>query len=87
MKFEIQNIVAKADLGVKINLNKLASSLEIIEYDPESFPGLTLKLKDPKATFLIFGTGKIVITGCKNVKVMKGACAKVEAMLKKYRMI
>jgi len=87
MKFEIQNIVAKADLGVKIDLNKLATDNADTEYEPASFPGLTLRLKNPKATFLIFGSGKIVITGCKSLKNLKDVGEKLESIVRKYKMI
>jgi transcription initiation factor TFIID TATA-box-binding protein len=79
--------VASAVVEFKINLSKLAIDNVDSEYEPESFPGLTLKLKEPKVTFLIFGSGKIVCTGCKSLKDLKGACEKVEVIVKKYRMI
>ena len=35
---------------------------------PELFPGLVYRLKHPKMAFLIFVSGKIVITGAKSFK-------------------
>ena len=32
-------------------------------YEPEMFSGLIYKLKEPKCVFLIFNSGKVVITG------------------------
>jgi transcription initiation factor TFIID TATA-box-binding protein len=32
-------------------------------YEPELFPGLIYRMKNPKITFLIFASGKLVITG------------------------
>lgn len=62
-----QNIVFSANLGKEINLNKLAISLglEKVEYEPDKFPGLIYRLYVPKVVLLIFGSGKMVITGCK----------------------
>ena len=38
---EVQNIVATADLGARVDLNEVARSLgQRIEYEPEQFPGL-----------------------------------------------
>ena len=66
----VQNIVATSDLGAKLNLNNIATSLgvEHIEYEPEQFPGLVYRLEDPKVVCLLFGTGKMVITGAKNME-------------------
>ncbi|SEO20368.1 TATA binding protein of transcription factor TFIID [Halogranum amylolyticum] len=65
----IQNIVSSADLGTSLNLNALAIGLglENIEYEPEQFPGLVYRIDDPKVVVLLFGSGKIVITGAKAV--------------------
>ncbi len=61
----IQNIVASGDLGVTVNLEKTAMTLENSLYEPEQFPGLIHRMRDPKTVILIFGSGKIVITGAK----------------------
>jgi transcription initiation factor TFIID TATA-box-binding protein len=64
----IQNIVASADLGTKLNLNAIAIGLgfENIEYEPEQFPGLVYRIKSPKIVVLIFSSGKLVVTGGKS---------------------
>jgi transcription initiation factor TFIID TATA-box-binding protein len=48
-----------------LNLNAIAIGLglENIEYEPEQFPGLVYRLSDPKVVILLFGSGKLVITG------------------------
>ncbi len=63
----VQNIVSSADLGHDLNLNALAIGLglEDVEYEPEQFPGLVYRMDDPKVVVLLFGSGKIVITGGK----------------------
>jgi transcription initiation factor TFIID TATA-box-binding protein len=63
--FEIQNMVASADLGHRLNLNAIAIGLglESIEYEPEQFPGLVYRLDEPAVVVLLFGSGKLVITG------------------------
>ncbi len=63
----VQNIVASADLGVTLNLNAIAIGLglENIEYEPEQFPGLVYRLDEPAVVALLFGSGKLVITGGK----------------------
>ncbi|PSQ53819.1 TATA-box-binding protein [Halobacteriales archaeon SW_8_65_20] len=61
----IQNIVTSADLGEDLNLNAIAIGLglENIEYEPEQFPGLVYRLDEPDVVALLFGSGKLVITG------------------------
>lgn len=39
-----------------------------VQFMPELFPGLVYRLKHPKMAFLIFVSGKIVITGAKSFK-------------------
>ena len=37
--------------------------LILFSYEPELHPGVTYKIKEPKATLKIFSTGSITITG------------------------
>ena len=62
----VNNIVAVASYGRSLDLDALAMSLEGIEYEPEQFPGACMSIENPRATFLIFPTGKIVSLGCRN---------------------
>jgi transcription initiation factor TFIID TATA-box-binding protein len=64
-EIKVQNIVASADLHSTLNLNAIATGLglENIEYEPEQFPGLVYRLSEPKVVVLLFGSGKLVITG------------------------
>lgn len=64
----IQNIVTATDLGREVDLNRIAVEVKNTEYNPEEFPGLVYRLKDPKLAFLIFKTGKVVCTGSKNIE-------------------
>ena len=65
-KVKVQNIVASGAMDLDLNLNTLALELENTEYEPEQFPGLVYKLKEPTATFLLFSNGKLVCTGTKS---------------------
>jgi transcription initiation factor TFIID TATA-box-binding protein len=60
----IQNIVVQADFGANVNLDRASALLDgDVLYDPEQFPGIIVRLEDPKATVLIFSSGKAIITG------------------------
>ncbi len=82
MDFVVQNMVATADLGGELNLNEVAVAfgLENVEYEPEQFPGLVYRVKEPKVVMLLFGSGKIVSTGGRNTEDISTA---VEDLSKK----
>ncbi|KAL3521591.1 hypothetical protein ACH5RR_019740 [Cinchona calisaya] len=64
--FKIQNIVASVDLKFPIRLELLACAhAGFVAYDPEIFPGMIYRMKNPSVVLLIFASGKIVITGAK----------------------
>ena len=67
LDLEIQNIVASADLNLDFDLGLIAMTLlsEGVEYEPEQFPGLVYRIKEPKAVILAFQSGKVVCTGTK----------------------
>jgi len=69
----ITNIVCSFDIGKYINLNKVVITLnmENIEYEPEQFPGLVYRIADPKIVALLFSSGKIILTGGKNLEDIK----------------
>jgi transcription initiation factor TFIID TATA-box-binding protein len=59
----VRNIVALLTLPNPIPLEQLEEPNSI--YEPEQFPAAILKVEKPKATYLIFNSGKIVILGTK----------------------
>ena len=70
LEIVVQNMVATADLGGELNLDEVAVAfgLENVEYEPEQFPGLVYRVKEPHVVMLLFGSGKIVCTGGKNTE-------------------
>lgn len=51
--------------------------MEFVMYEPEVFPGLIYNMKNPRAVFLIFSTGKFVCTGIKEEKILEKAILKL----------
>ena len=88
-KCTVQNMVISADLGAHVNLNKIAMSLSLdkIEYEPEQFPGLVYRLDDPKTVVLLFGSGKLIITGGKTEEDAKQAVEIIRTNLEKLNLI
>jgi len=76
-RVQIQNIVAGGDLNAYVNLEKAAYYLEDSMYEPEQFPGLIYRMRDPRVVLLIFSSGKMVITGAKEEKEVERAVKQV----------
>ena len=68
---KVVNIVVSTSLGKNIPLERVAANLPNTEYNPEQFPGLVLKLREPKTSALIFNSGKVVCTGSKSMEIVK----------------
>lgn len=83
----VQNIVASASLGAELNLELAAMKLENTLYEPEQFPGLIYRMKDPKVVILLFGSGKLVITGAKFEHQIPEAAVKVRDRLLELNVI
>ena len=79
---KIENIVASAAFNVRLPLEEMIKHLEGTEYEPEQFPGLVYRIKDPKAAILIFSSGKIVCTGARSITDVRKAVEKVAAMIR-----
>ena len=63
--FEIRNLVYMADYDRELELNAVAvgMGLENAEYEPEQFPGVIFRPPSEVGTFLIFRSGKVILTG------------------------
>jgi len=83
--YKIENVVATVVLEIteKIDLIKIARKLPEVEYNPERFPGLIMRISNPKATFLVFSTGKMVITGLRRADEAPSAVKKAIKYIKK----
>ena len=80
---KIQNIVATTSLGKEVPLIKLAKTIPNTEYNPEQFPGLVLRVKQPKSAVLVFSSGNLVCTGTKSIAQVKEVIDQVIKTLKK----
>ncbi len=84
LDYKIENVVATVvvEITEKIDLNIIARKHADVEYNPERFPGLVMRILKPKATILIFSTGKMVVTGLRKANE---AGQVVEKVLKNIR--
>ncbi len=72
-KYKIENVVASTSLGAELDLKAIALALGGAEYEPEQFPGLIYRLREPKTAILLFRSGKVVCTGAKSLEDVKTA--------------
>ncbi|HIG52136.1 TPA: TATA-box-binding protein [Candidatus Pacearchaeota archaeon] len=80
---QVQNIVATASLGKPVSLTKLSRSNSNTEYNPEQFPGLVLRVKQPRSAVLVFSSGNLVCTGTKSIQQVKEVIDQVIKQLAK----
>jgi transcription initiation factor TFIID TATA-box-binding protein len=80
---EIQNIVATTSLEKDVSLTKLARTQPNTEYNPDTFPGLVLRVKKPKSAVLVFSSGNLVCTGTKSIAQVREVIQQVIKQLKK----
>ena len=89
LEIVVQNMVAMADLKGELNLTEVATGLglENIEYEPEQFPGLVYRIKEPKVAMLLFSSGKIVCTGARSTEDALKAVEKLSKELNSLELI
>jgi transcription initiation factor TFIID TATA-box-binding protein len=78
-------VLSVAYEGTEFNLEKLARLLDGTVYNPKSFPGVVYKSKHPRASFLIFASGKVNCVGASSMGHAKMAIRKLTKDLRKAR--
>lgn len=78
---KVQNIVASASIAEKLDLRRIEKALPDTKYTPDVFPGLVLRSKELKVTFLLFTSGKVICTGAKTVEDVEKSVQGVIDML------
>jgi len=84
---QVQNIVASASLGGRIDLEKSTYTLGRTMYEPEQFPGLIYRMEEPKVVILLFASGKLVCTGAKKEDEVYESVTKLHARLETDELI
>ncbi|MBI2141977.1 TATA-box-binding protein [Candidatus Woesearchaeota archaeon] len=80
---KVVNIVVSTSLQHDIPLEKMAATLSNTEYNPEQFPGLVIRIKEPKTSALIFSSGKVVCTGARSMDKVEESIRKIIKSLEK----
>jgi transcription initiation factor TFIID TATA-box-binding protein len=79
----ISNVVGGGDLKRNIDLLEIYEKISIsdVEYEPEHFPGLIVKFQNPKATVMLFASGKYNIAGAKSISDARDASLKIISII------
>ncbi|KAL6186131.1 hypothetical protein ACLB2K_042252 [Fragaria x ananassa] len=62
----IQNVISTVNLGCKLDLHQITVQAQNAEYNPKRLHSVIMRTREPKATVLIFASGKMVCTGAKS---------------------
>ena len=83
----VRNIVSATEIGHSVHLEDFARQFpQHCSYEPEVFPGLTYLYKHGRDTytFLLFSTGKVVITGVKEESQVSTCVAHLQHIMSLY---
>ncbi|KAL7680607.1 putative TATA-box binding protein [Plasmopara halstedii] len=83
LQVKIMNVVGTVDLKTPLELKTIALHARNAEYNPKRFSAVIMRLRDPKTTALIFGSGKIVITGATSQENCRLAARKFTRVIQK----
>ncbi len=85
LDYKIENVVATVvvEITEKIDLKQIARKHAEVEYNPDRFPGLVMRIEKPRATILIFSTGKMVVTGLRKAAEAPKVVEKVVKNIRK----
>ena len=73
----IVNVVATGYLGAPLNLSEIVDKLDNVAYNPHKFGAAVYRLQDPKASFLLFSSGKFVCTGTTSVSMARDSAQRM----------
>ncbi|CAI5718472.1 hypothetical protein KXD40_000153 [Peronospora effusa] len=83
LQVNIMNVVGTVDVKTPLDLKTIALHARNAEYNPKRFSAVIMRLRDPKTTALIFGSGKIVITGGTSEESCRLAARKFTRVIQK----
>ena len=79
--FQIRNVVASVTVAGSLRIDDLAATIPRTEFDRRVFR-LIIRIAAPKATALVFGSGKVVLTGLHDPEAVGPALAAVLDVLR-----
>eukprot|EP00668_Euglena_longa_P029234 GGOE01036578.1.p1 GENE.GGOE01036578.1~~GGOE01036578.1.p1 ORF type:complete len:254 (+),score=87.71 GGOE01036578.1:100-861(+) len=83
LQFETQNVVTACWLGTALELKDIAVKARNAEFNPKKFPACVIRLPEPRATALVFKSGKMIVTGAKDFPAAKRATKKFALLIRR----
>jgi transcription initiation factor TFIID TATA-box-binding protein len=81
----IENIVYQLSVGAPLDLKNLEKFFDDVDKIKKNFPGLKVRIRDPKCTILFFTNGIIHITGLKNKTDITEIESRIRKQMKKIK--
>lgn len=80
--FHVQNIVANCSFPKTLNLRELSMQYQTeSNYQPGLFPGLVMRFGNTRVVYLVFESGKAVITGSQCIGEVEDKARHLESLL------
>ena len=61
-------LLPKNKKGQRLDLRKITEFCKNAEYNPDRFRAVMMRFREPKATGILFATGKVTVIGVRKVK-------------------
>ncbi|KAL4147572.1 hypothetical protein PRNP1_011328 [Phytophthora ramorum] len=81
--YRVVNVLGSGFVNDRVDIQQLALLVRNTDYAPRSFNALVMRFQAPKATVLIYKSGKFVVIGATSVENAKLAADKLISILKK----
>ncbi|XP_043463632.1 TATA box-binding protein-like 1 [Leptopilina heterotoma] len=83
--YRVVNVLGSCTMPWNIKITKFSERYrQNAEYEPELHPGVTFKMKDPKATLKIFSTGSVTVTA-PNVESVRIAIERIYPLVHEFQ--
>lgn len=68
VKRSVCNVVCTASIRASLDLGRVSRIIPYSLYEPEHFPGIIIRRRNPKCTILLFASGNLVCVGADSVQ-------------------
>ncbi|KAF2859965.1 TBP-domain-containing protein [Piedraia hortae CBS 480.64] len=72
----VQNVISVVTFDCQLDLETIASKAPNCKYDPDRFPAVVMRTRDPSTAATIFESGKVVVTGARSERDSRVAARK-----------
>ncbi|XP_016533570.1 TATA-box-binding protein-like [Poecilia formosa] len=82
-KPQINNVLSTAKLGCKLDLDFIVRNTWNCEYNPKTFPAITIRIRKPRSTARLFRNGTLVCAGATSTDESHRAARKFARIVQK----